>query len=188
MIIKELKGGSFSKTIVVEENGNKLVRKFISRHTEREYGLVRWQSQIRKLQVMNQFIGDEKAPKILSLGYDDDSYYYDIEYFENSKTILDYLLAPYTDVNVSSVFESLCEVIESYKSVSFGSVKGAFSLYIQEEIVSVLMKILACPNFEFLNQKEFQDVKDICNRALELIENNREYLDNIKLPETLTLV
>lgn len=186
MIIKELKGGSFSKTIVVEENGNKLVRKFISRHTEREYGLVRWQSQIRKLQVMNQFIGDEKAPKILSLGYDDDSYYYDIEYFENSKTILDYLLAPYTDVNVSSVFESLCEVIESYKSVSFGSVKGAFSLYIQEEIVSVLMKILACPNFEFLNQKEFQDVKDICNRALELIENNREYLDNIKLPETLT--
>tara|TARA_R110001583_G_scaffold111063_2_gene260128 strand:+ start:4266 stop:5231 length:966 start_codon:yes stop_codon:yes gene_type:complete len=186
MIIKELKGGSFSKTLAIENNGRKIVRKFISRHVEREYGLVRWQSQIRKLQIMNQSIGSDYVPKVISSGYDDVSYYYDIEYFENSKTILDFLLNPYENVNSKTVFDNLIKVIDNYKTVDFGSIKGAFSLYIQEEIVSVLSKIITYSNSDSLAIVELNEIKDICSSVLNLIKCKSNYLADIELNETLT--
>jgi hypothetical protein len=186
MIIKELKGGSFSRTVVIEEDGKKFVRKFISRDINREYGLVRWQSQIRKLQIMNQAIGSANVPKILSLGFQEDSYYYDLEYLENSKNVFDYLLEPYASVNVSTVFDNLFAVIESYKQTSFGPVKGSFSLYMQEEIISVLKRVLTDSGVNSLSTKELNGVKELCNEAFELIESNADYLNEIELVETLT--
>ncbi|WP_421856366.1 hypothetical protein [Marinomonas sp.] len=186
MIIKELKGGSFSKTLVIENDGMKIVRKFISRHVEREYGLVRWQSQIRKLQIMSQSIGVDYVPKVISLGYDEDSYYYDIEYFENSKTVLDFLLTPYENINIETVFDNLIKVIDNYKIINFGPVKGAFSLYIQEEIVNILSKILTYSNFDSLTNVELREIKDICSNVLDLIKRKSNYLAGIKLNETLT--
>jgi len=186
MIIKELKGGSFSKTVVIEENGKKFVRKFIARGINREYGLVRWQSQIRKLQVMSQAIGSDNVPKILSLGFQDDSYYYDIEYLENSKNLLDYLIEPYDSVNVNTAFENLFDVIESYRKTSFGPVKGSFSLYMQEEIVSVLKRVLSEPAVKSLISKEVDGIISLCNEAFELIESKADYLKKIELDETLT--
>jgi hypothetical protein len=186
MIIKELKGGSLSKTVVMEEEGVKFVRKFISKNIDREYGLVRWQSQIRKHQVMSQAIGSENLPKILSLGFQNDSYYYDIEYLENSKNFLHYLLEPYDGVNVESAFERLFDVIGSYKRTSFGAVKGSFSLYIQEEIVSVLKRVLIESERKVLSFKEFNGVKELCTEAFGLIESNADCLNGIELVETLT--
>jgi hypothetical protein len=186
MIIKELKGGSLSRTVVIEVDGNKFVRKFISRDINREYGLVRWQSQIRKLQIMTQAIGSANVPKILSLGFQDDSYYYDIEYLENSKNVLEYLLEPNENVNASIVFDNLFAVIESYKQISFGPVKGSFSLYMQEEIVSVLKRVLTDSGVKSLSYKEFNGVKELCSEAFELIESNAGYLNEIELVETLT--
>ena len=55
-LIKELKGGSLSKTQVIKIDNNLFVRKKISISKEREYGLVRWQSQIRKLQILYNFL------------------------------------------------------------------------------------------------------------------------------------
>ncbi len=186
MILKELKGGSFSKTVVIEENGIKFVRKFIARGINREYGLVRWQSQIRKLQIMSQAIGSDNVPKILSLGFQDDSYYYDIEYLESSKNLLDYLIEPYDSVNVNTAFENLFDVIESYRKTSFGPVKGSFSLYMQEEIVSVLRRVLTDSAVKTLSSKELNGVKELCSEAFELIESNAGYLNKIELVETLT--
>jgi hypothetical protein len=186
MILEELKGGSFSKTVVIEENGKKFVRKFISSSINREYGLVRWQSQIRKLQIMSQAIGCDNVPKILSLGFQDDSYYYDIEYLEDSKNLLDYLLEPYASVDVETVFENLFDVIESYKKTSFGPVKGSFSLYMQEEIVSVLKRVLSDSGVKSLSVKELDGLGVLCAEAFELIESNADYLNKIELIETLT--
>jgi len=186
MIIKELKGGSFSKTVIIEEDGNKFVRKFISRNIEREYGLVRWQSQIRKHQIMSQAIGSENVPKILSLGFQDDSYYYDLEYLEDSKNVLDYLLDPYLNVNVDTAFKNIFEVIETYKRTSFGPLKGSFSLYIQEEIVSVLKRVCSDSKIKLLSLNESDEVGKLCAEAFELIDSNADYLNNIALVETLT--
>ena len=186
MILKELKGGSLSKTVVIEEDGKKLVRKFISRNINREYGLVRWQSQIRKLQIMSQAIGSRNVPKILSLGVQDDNYYYDIEYLENSKNLLDYLIEPYENVKVNTAFENLFGVIESYRKTSFGPVKGSFSLYMQEEIVSVLKRVLSDSHVNSLSSSDFDGVEKLCNEAFELIDSNKDYLKQIELVETLT--
>jgi hypothetical protein len=186
MILEELKGGSFSKTVVIEEDGNKFVRKFISRSINREYGLVRWQSQIRKLQVMSQAIGCENVPKILSLGFQDDDYYYDIEYLENSKNFLGYLLEPYASVNVETAFDNLFDVIERYKKISFGPVKGSFTLYIQEEIVSVLKRVLTDTGVKYLSVNEFEGLERLCSEAFELIASKEDYLKKIEVLETLT--
>ena len=63
-LIKELKGGSLSKTIVVQNENNFFVRKKISISMEREYGLVRWQSQIRKLQILYNNFPKNTLPKL----------------------------------------------------------------------------------------------------------------------------
>lgn len=186
MLIKELKGGSFSKTVVMEENGKKFVRKFISKNINREYGLVRWHSQIRKLQIMTQAIGSENAPKILGLGFQDSNYYYDIEYLEGSKNMLDYLMDPQKNIKVSTAFNNLFDVIENYKKINFGSVKGSFSLFVEEEIVSVLKRVLVDSSIGCLSQDEKNDVKKLCIKAFELIELNKSYLTKLELVETLT--
>ena len=54
-VIHNLKGGSLSRTSVVMDGKDKFVRKYILIDTDREYGLVRWQSQPRKMQLLRNF-------------------------------------------------------------------------------------------------------------------------------------
>ena len=68
-IVKELKGGSLSKTVIINDGQRFLVRKYISSIENREYGLVRWQSQIRRLQTLRSYLG-ENVITIESMGVD----------------------------------------------------------------------------------------------------------------------
>ena len=72
-LIKTLKGGS-SETSVVTDGMDTFVRKSISQSQEREYGLVRWHSQIRKLQLLKQFLPDV-IPPIIRVGAESDTYF-----------------------------------------------------------------------------------------------------------------
>ncbi len=186
MIIKELKGGSLSKTAVELHNGEQFVRKYISKSDNREYGLVRWQSQIRKLQVMAQAVGADVTPKIISIGYLKNDYYYDIEYFDNAETVLDYLLASQKKEEAKHVFLNLMGVIERYKKIHFGSIKGAFSLYIQEEIGSVLNEVLDISDGLNLSYEELIKIHELCDVSLTLIKKNESFLQGIELVESLT--
>ena len=76
-LIKELKGGSLSKTTVIQNEKGIFVRKKISIFKEREYGLVRWQSQIRKLQILYNYLPSHILP-ILNIGYEDNYYFFDM--------------------------------------------------------------------------------------------------------------
>ena len=82
-IIKELKGGSLSKTIVIDDGQRLLVRKYVSSIENREYGLVRWQSQIRRMQILKSYLG-ERVISIESMGVDGSFYYYDMPFYENA--------------------------------------------------------------------------------------------------------
>jgi hypothetical protein len=186
MIIKELKGGSLSRTIVELHDGETFVRKYISKSDNREYGLVRWQSQVRKQQVMGQAVGVDVTPKIISLGYSDNDYYYDIEYLDNAVTVLDYLLASHDKSEARSVFSKLIDVIERYKKVDFGSMKGAFSLYIQEEIVNVINGVLDISDDSSISYEELKEIHEICNATLILVKEKEIFLKDIKLVESLT--
>jgi hypothetical protein len=186
MIVRELKGGSLSKTAVELHDGEQFVRKYISKNDNREYGLVRWQSQIRKLQVMAQAVGADVTPKIISLGYQENDYYYDIEYLDNAETVLDYLLTSQKKEEARHVFSNLMDVIERYKKVHFGSIKGAFSLYIQEEVVNVINEVLVITEVTSLTHEELTQIHELCSDSLTLIKKNEHFLQGIKLVESLT--
>jgi hypothetical protein len=54
MIIKKLKGGSLSSTFLIKEKNRKKIRKQVSLTKNREYGFVRWYSQLKKIQKYNK--------------------------------------------------------------------------------------------------------------------------------------
>ena len=85
-LYKELKGGSLSKTEVLIDQNVKFVRKSISSNRDREYGLVRWHSQIRKLQVLNMFLPENTIP-ILKMGTNKSNYFYDMPYLHESENL-----------------------------------------------------------------------------------------------------
>ena len=90
VIIEKLKGGSFSSTNVISVDGELRVRKSISNKDNREYGLVRWHSQIRKLQILKFFFPDN-VPQILETGVSFNSYYFDIPYLTSCKNYYELL-------------------------------------------------------------------------------------------------
>ena len=57
----KLKGGSLSGTYLVSSGGRKKIRKEISLDGDREYGFVRWHSQLKKMQNVLAF------PSVLAL-------------------------------------------------------------------------------------------------------------------------
>ena len=135
-IVKELKGGSLSKTVVIFDGDRYLVRKLISRTHNREYGLVRWQSQIRKLQLLNNFL-PFSTPIIERVGEENNYFFYDIPYYENSVNCSDALLQ---GESTQLIAESIVELLKGMVSIKLGSVRGSLSLYICEEILSPLQQ------------------------------------------------
>jgi hypothetical protein len=85
-----LKGGSLSSTYHYTTIGEEFIRKSIDRSVNREYGFVRWYSQLKKLQRYNTQYPN-LFPKILRSGVHNDQPYFDLEYldgFQDIKTIL----------------------------------------------------------------------------------------------------
>ena len=89
MILKKLKGGSLSSTFLVKEKNKKIIRKEVLLTKEREYGFVRWYSQLKKIQKYNKLF-PEIYPKLLNVSYLKNKAYFDIEFcktFQDIKTI-----------------------------------------------------------------------------------------------------
>ena len=84
MKITKLKGGSLSSTSLYEDGNKKFIRKSVSTKDNREYGYVRWYSQLKKLQ---RFGDTGLFPKVLNVGYENNTAYFDIEYLEGYRDI-----------------------------------------------------------------------------------------------------
>ena len=88
MKVTQLKGGSLSSTSLYEDGDRKFIRKSISTKDNREYGYVRWYTQLKKLQRLAE---TGLFPKVLDVNYSNNSAYFDIDYLEgyrDVKTIL----------------------------------------------------------------------------------------------------
>jgi len=75
MKVTQLKGGSLSSTSLYEDGDRKFIRKSISTKDNREYGYVRWYTQLKKLQRLAE---TGLFPKILDVNYSNNSDYFDI--------------------------------------------------------------------------------------------------------------
>lgn len=136
-ILKSLKGGSFSSTMVIElPDGDVRVRKFISRFENREFGLVRWQSQIRRLQHLHSILPDN-TPRIIEMGVDGSNFYYDIPFYKDSENLFDFLSKRGKSEAVD-IFKKLNSLINTYSKISYGNVVGSFSVFFAEEVLSRL--------------------------------------------------
>lgn len=129
-ILHDLKGGSLSSTSVVTDGREKFVRKSIAIDANREYGLVRWQSQLRKMQILNKLFPTNTLP-IINAGTTGGSYFFDLPYLENSKNLYEALK---NDVSEEVISDKLTSLLIEMSSHELQSVNGAMAVYLNEEV------------------------------------------------------
>ena len=144
-IVIPLKGGSLSRTYRLPQYD--LVGKEIVRDKNREYGFVRWYSQLKKLQRYNTQYPN-LFPKVLGVNVDEEKATFKIEYmkgFRDIKTILsnDTL----TDEQIFRISQAVWKGLNQLHSVTHDPISGAGKLYFEEEVLQKLNDALAIPEF-----------------------------------------
>ena len=137
-VVKELKGGSLSKTVIINDGQRLLVRKYISSIEDREYGLVRWQSQIRKLQILQGYLG-ENVISIESMGIDNDFYYYDMPFYESALNCSELLTESTSNIDLAS---EITQLLVKMSQIGFGETSGSVSVYLNDEVLYPLKSSL----------------------------------------------
>jgi hypothetical protein len=129
-----LKGGSLSGTyLLVGEGGHKRVRKDISLLENREYGFVRWHSQLKRLQRCGELFPGV-FPKVLEVGREDSHAYFDMEFIEESISGFEFLAGNPSEPEIRSYFNALVETMDRLHGVRRGSSPKALDLYLFEEM------------------------------------------------------
>jgi len=149
MIIKKLKGGSLSSTFLIKEKNRKIIRKQVSLTKNREYGFVRWYSQLKKIQKYNSFF-PKIYPKVLNVSYLKNKAYFDLEFcktFTDIKTIL--AKKELEKKKIKKINNALCEAFKIMHKSKFVAIKGLPSLYFKEEVQQKIFD--AKKHEEFLN-------------------------------------
>lgn len=145
--IIELRGGSLNSTRLHIDGDHKFVRKTISTEANREYGYVRWYSQLKKLQRINALCPG-LVPKLYDIGVSDEGAYFDIEYIEakDIKTIFreDSLAIEQVD----DMHIALWMAFDRLHSNAYKPNKGSLKLYFQEEVLQKLNDARQFPEFE----------------------------------------
>ena len=137
-IVKKLKGGSLSKTVVIDNGKKLLVRKYVSSIDNREYGLVRWQSQIGRMQVLRSYLGEYVAP-IESMGVENDFYFYEMPFYKNAVNCAELLQDSNNSTNLAS---EIVQLVNQMSKIRFGDVVGSVSVYLSEEVLHPLRNSL----------------------------------------------
>jgi hypothetical protein len=152
MKITKLKGGSLSSTSLYEGN-NTFIRKEVSRVENREYGYVRWYSQLKKLQRYGSLFPD-LFPKVLNVSYSGDMAYFDIEYLSDFKDIKTLLINDLlTDTQICKINCRLWESLDKIHSYSYSSTQNISTLYFKEEVEQKLSDALKIENFAHFYNK-----------------------------------
>ena len=142
-----LKGGSLSKTFLIEKKNIKYVRKQIQLEQEREFGFQRWYSQYKRLQrYESQF--PNFFPKILDAGIVENTAYFDIEYFENSTNVSDFLMSERNESEVRSIAKTIWDMLATIHSVTYSKNTNASELYLYEKVIRKLAICMENPEFK----------------------------------------
>lgn len=149
----KLKGGSLNSTYYHSTIGEDFVRKSINRDVDREYGYVRWYSQLKKLQRYNTQYPN-LFPRVLRAGIDAYTPYFDLEYlddFQDIKTIL--ATKKLTEYEIANISEAVWKGFNQLHSIKYKSNVYTGVLYFVEEVEQKINDALKNPEFE-----EFYDM------------------------------
>jgi len=183
-LLAKLKGGSLSETVVLSNGNLKIVRKLISRYRDREYGLVRWQSQIRKLSELNSHI-PYSCPNVIRMGSSETHYFYDIPFYDDALNCVDALL---NGVPPSLLAKKIIELILKLKSVEQGTCRGSLSVFIAEEMREPLLiarQALNCERLQ-LSSDESSYLNKKISEVLPTIDSYVDRYQNFEISESLT--
>ena len=145
MNVIPLKGGSLSKTYIMPHE--KVVRKEVSRKENREYGFMRWYSQLMKLQKYYQLHPD-LFPKVVNVGANDKSSWFDVQYFINFRDIKTILSKDkLTEDQIFRISSAVWKGLNTLHSHTFETAKGCPKLYYREEVEQKIMDSIKLPSF-----------------------------------------
>jgi hypothetical protein len=146
-----LKGGSLNSTCLHIDGDRKFVRKTISTSADREYGYVRWYSQLKKLQRFNALI-PEYVPKVLDAGINDQGAYFDIEYIDAKDIKTLFKENELTQYQTEQMHKSLWFAFDRLHINSYKPNASSLKLYFQEEVLQKLNDARQFPEFEIFYQ------------------------------------
>jgi hypothetical protein len=176
MKITKLKGGSLSNTSLYEGGNKKFVRKSIDTKRNREYGYVRWYSQLKKLQLFGE---TGLFPKVLGVGTTDKSAYFDIEYLEGYRDIKTILTE---DTMTHDVIEKINEAVwcsfDNLHRKMYLPIKGAGSLYFKEEVLQKLTDAFKYKKFYNFYENGLLDSFEYNGQITHGIQNFMPELEN----------
>ena len=133
--IRDFKGGSLGSTsLFFSTNGEYFVRKNVSSKENREYGLVRWHSQFKRMQKYAKFF-PELFPQIFRLGVSGGNYYFDMEYLRDYVTVKDFLKEEsINELQIKIIAQNIFQAASTVHSyVQLETYVGALDVYFAEE-------------------------------------------------------
>jgi hypothetical protein len=142
-----LKGGSLSGTYLMEEAGRTWVRKEVSLTENREYGFVRWHSQLKRLQRFGELFPGI-FPRVLEVGREGTRAYFDLEFIEGSRSGFELLRADPPESEVQAYFRALVAAMDRLHAVRRPSSPRALDLYLYEEMERPLDHCAEDPTFK----------------------------------------
>jgi len=182
MQIIPLKGGSLSSTNHHKDNNFEFVRKTINLSSSREYGYVRWYSQLKKLQRFTT-MWPNLVPKVLSVGVENGNAYFDLEFLQGYTDIKTIFSRDHISDNlILKINNSLWQAFNKIHANKLIANKGATFLYFQEEIFQKILDARKNEGFNnFLKHNSYfyngQKVPNIVNE-LHVLE---KYFSSIDL-------
>jgi hypothetical protein len=141
-----LKGGSLSKTYWLPDE--KIVRKEISRIKNREYGFMRWYSQLKKLQEYNTLYPG-LFPKVVNVDSTSVEAWFDLEYLEGFRDIKSILSKDtLSEEQIFRMSQAVWRGLNTLHSIRKEPIAGTPKLYFVEEIQQKIEDAIKIKEFE----------------------------------------
>ncbi len=141
-----LKGGSLSKTYWLPDE--KIVRKEISRIKNREYGFMRWYSQLMKLQQYNTLYPN-LFPKVVNVDSTSVEAWFDLEYLEGFRDIKSILSKDtLSEEQIFRISQAVWKGLNTLHSIRKEPIAGTPKLYFIEEIQQKIEDAIKIKEFE----------------------------------------
>ncbi|QWE31045.1 hypothetical protein [Polynucleobacter sp. Adler-ghost] len=151
----KLKGGSLSGTYLCKDStGGLFVRKEVSLSENREYGFQRWYSQLKKLQRFGVLFPGV-FPKVIEFGCNGNCAYFDMEYIQNTTTVIDFLKINSDEQSISKIIKAITKANNIIHSQKIPSSMGGISLYFEEEVDRKFNDCISNPDFERLASERY---------------------------------
>lgn len=178
----KLKGGSLSSTYLIEQDNKKFIRKSVSLTENREYGYVRWYSQLKKLQRYNTEF-PRLFPRVLQVCYEDEMAYFDLEYMEGYQDLYTIFSGrDLTEHELKKINHALWNAFRGLHRIDYEPNLGAPLLYFKEEVEQKLIDAKKFKEFEsFFNYGTYEFNGNIVHGITNFTDELRNFFAEMRL-------